>query len=59
MNEEKKESNEIEINESESNEKTRSARDPRKGQAIQDASEWERKIKEAMIKAEEDKKQKA
>jgi len=58
MNEEKKESNEIEINESESNEKTRTARDPRKGQAIQDASEWERKIKEARIKAEENKKQK-
>lgn len=57
MNEEKKESNEIESNESESNGKTR-ARDPRKGQAIQDASEWERKIKEAMMKAEENKKQK-
>jgi len=55
MNEEKKESNEIE---SESNEKTRNARDPRKGQAIQDASEWERKIKEARMKAEKNKKQK-
>ena len=54
MNEKKKESNEI--NESESNEKRRNARDPRKGQAIQDASEWERKIKEARMKAKENKK---
>lgn len=51
--EEKKESIEIE-----SNEKKRSAMDPRKGQAYQDASEWEKNIIETRTKAEENKEQK-